>query len=123
MPYVSASPAALVPLTRKHKKPVSWVVPASNDCPLWLRGKHSGIAIRISNHPVARQLCELAGYPLVSTSANLSQQPVARNALSIQRTFREQVDMIIHDACSQLAPQSIIKDLTTGKVIRSHQKD
>lgn len=121
LPYVAVRRSSLAPLTHTHKIPTSWIIPASEYCPAWLRGLHTGIAVRITSHPVARQLCDLAGYPLVSTSANLSQHPPARNPLSIQKCFSGKIDMIIHDACGQMAPQSVIKDITSGKIIRGHR--
>jgi len=120
LPYVSISRAALKPLTQKQTRPTSWVIPASDHCPTWLRGKHNGIAVRICTHPVARQLCDLAGYPLVSTSANISQQPVASTPLAIQQTFMGNIDLIIHDECGHQAAHSVIKDLISHKVFRNH---
>ena len=38
--------------------------------PEWISGKHDTVALRVSAHPLVRNLCLAYGGPLVSTSAN-----------------------------------------------------
>ena len=54
--------------------PTTWLVPHQNRLPEWITGGHPGVAIRVSDHPLVRDLCALTG-PLVSTSANPSGRP------------------------------------------------
>ena len=65
-----------------EQKPVTWIVPAADDVSPLVRGNHSGIAVRLTAHPVAKALCDVVDSPLVSTSANLSGRPHAPHALS-----------------------------------------
>ena len=44
-------------IKKPHKKPVTWVVPASEDAPPWITGAHDTIAVRITTHPVTEALC------------------------------------------------------------------
>lgn len=98
--------------------PVTWVVPATDAVPPWIRGRHAGLAVRVTSHPVARALCEAAGLPLVSTSANRAGQPPARNALVLRRRFGSLVDFVVPGHCGRARGPSEIRDLESGKTIR-----
>ncbi|MBT8084831.1 MAG: L-threonylcarbamoyladenylate synthase [Woeseia sp.] len=99
--------------------PITWIVPASASVPTWIRGRHSGVAVRISSHPVAAALCHAADMPLVSTSANLSGRPPARNAWLLRRQFRDMVDFVVPGRCGPARGPSEIRDLATGSVLRA----
>ncbi len=59
----------------------TFILPAAASVPVYLRDAASGrIAIRVSQHPLVRQLCTWADSPLISTSANPSAAPPARSA-------------------------------------------
>ncbi len=104
--YISATPAQLKKLSAITTTPVTWLIPAHPDCPAWLTGKHDSIAIRITRHPVASELCQRLGQALVSTSANISHQTAARKALDVQRIFGDSLDMIMHaDTGGAQAPE------------------
>jgi L-threonylcarbamoyladenylate synthase len=99
-------------------KPVTWIVPATDNVPYWIRGDHSGIAVRLTRHRVARSLCEAAESPLVSTSANISGRAPTRNALVLRRTVGALVDYIVPGECGRATGPSEIRDLKSGKVLR-----
>ena len=66
----------------------TFILPATDAVPAWLRDAATGrIAIRVSTHPLVRQLCTWAGVPLISTSANPSGAPPARTAAEVQHYF------------------------------------
>ena len=48
-------------------KPVTWLLPARPDVPVWLRGRHDTLAIRVTRHPAVTALCDRWDGPLVST--------------------------------------------------------
>jgi len=100
-------------------KPVTWVVPATVAVPSWIRGRHASVAIRITSHPVASALCREAGLPLVSTSANVSGRPPARNALVLRRQFRGLVDCIVPGRCGTARGPSEIRDFASGRILRA----
>jgi L-threonylcarbamoyladenylate synthase len=75
--------------------PVTWLLEPRDQVPIWLIGDHTHIAVRVSAHPLVRQICDVLGHALVSTSSNISQRAPARNALSTRRIFGDQIDMII----------------------------
>lgn len=105
-------------LDSSSDRPVTWIVPASDDVPRWIRGDHPGLAVRQTTHPVARSLCENAASALVSTSANLSGHPPARNALVLRRLFGSAVDYIVPGECGPARGPSEIRDFRTGKILR-----
>lgn len=98
--------------------PVTWIVPPGPRVSPLLRGKHSTIAVRITTNPVAKALCEIVDSPLVSTSANRSGKPVARNRFVLRRQFAGLVDYIVPGDCGPASGPSEIRDLATGVVIR-----
>ncbi len=105
-------------LESTEEQPVTWIVPASDEVPYWIRGDHPGVAIRLTAHPVAAALCDAVDSPLVSTSANESGRPPARNIHVLRRQFGDRVDYIVPGACGPASGPSEIRDLATGKVIR-----
>lgn len=100
-------------------KPVTWVVPATADAPYWIRGENPGLAVRITAHPVAAALCDAADSALVSTSANLHRKPPVRSRFVLRRSFGRLVDYIVPGECGPAAGPSEIRDLISGKVLRS----
>jgi tRNA threonylcarbamoyl adenosine modification protein (Sua5/YciO/YrdC/YwlC family) len=75
----------------------------------WLSGKK--LAVRIPNHPIARIVAK-TGLPFVSTSANISGQPAAKNVKELK--IAEKVDIII-DGGQLPGKPSTIFDLTGKK--------
>lgn len=119
-PWADIDPArAKLESTLEH--PVTWVVPASDSVPFWIRGAHSGVAVRITAHPVAAALCEATGSALISTSANESGQAPARSPFVLRRRFRDLVDYIVPGECGPAVGPSEIRDLQTGRRIRAAQ--
>lgn len=99
-------------------RPVTWIVPASDEVPPWIRGDHAGVAVRLTTHPVAKALCEAADSPLVSTSANVSGRPPVRSPFVLRRQFGALVDYVVPGRCGPAQGASEIRDLATGKVLR-----
>jgi L-threonylcarbamoyladenylate synthase len=99
--------------------PVTWLIPAADDCPRWLTGAHPTLAVRVSAHPVVRELCARWGGALVSTSANRSHQAPARSVLDVQLRFAASIDCIVPGALGGRRRPTTIRDLATGQVIRS----
>ncbi len=107
-------------VSRTYAEPTTWLVPKADDLPYWLSGKHDRIAVRITAHPLAAELCRQCHHALVSTSANLSGQPPAKNSLSVQRRLGNQVDKIVHGGTLGFAKPSRIIDAVSNKTIRAN---
>jgi L-threonylcarbamoyladenylate synthase len=105
-------------LTSDSDRTVTWIVPAASDVPAWIRGSHTGIAVRVTTHPVARALCEAAESALVSTSANISGRPPARNAFVLRRNLGSLVDYIVPGQCGSASGPSEIRVFGSGEIVR-----
>jgi len=102
--------------------PVTWIVtPKPGVSPL-VRGEHKGVAVRITGNPVARQICEAVDAPIVSTSANISGRPVARNPYVLRRQFAGLVDYIVPGRCGPASGPSEIRSLSNQEIVRSRTK-
>lgn len=99
-------------------EPITWIAPAGEKACYLIRGDNAGIAVRITTNPVALAICEAAGSPIVSTSANLSGQPVARNQFILRRQFGRLVDYVVPGPCGPSAGASEIRDILSGDVLR-----
>ena len=98
--------------------PVTWIVPPGPKVDSIVRGENPGVAIRLTSNPVAAAICDAVESPIVSTSANLSGKPVARNRLVLRRQFAQRVDYIVPGDCGPVSGPSEIRELISGKVLR-----
>ena len=98
--------------------PITWLFPASAMVPSWITGSSSQLAVRVTDHPVARALCELVGM-LVSTSANVSTHASACSAAETKAIFGERLAMIIDAPVGNLKKPTPIIDVVTNEVMRS----
>jgi len=96
---------------------VTYLMPTRPSTPRWLRGEHNTLAIRITAHPFARQLCRSAGSALVSTSANLSGQRPAKTFGECQRIFGKEV-RVLRGIVGKRKQPSTIRTWLDGKIIR-----
>ena len=98
--------------------PVTWIVNPGPYVDPVIRGDHDGLAVRITTHPIAAAICDAVESPVVSTSANLSGKPTARNRTVLQRQFSHRVDYVVPGDCGSISGPSEIRDLASGKVLR-----
>lgn len=118
-PFVlSPSPAIQDKLDRTWPGPVTWLLPSRPETPVWLRGSHSTIAVRITDHPLARALCDAFGGAIVSTSANASGRPPARTALQA-RLRCPGVDHVVNGPTGGRKRPSEIRDANSEAVMRA----
>ena len=104
---------------QQNQHPVTWLVPAASDCPVWLRGNFSTVAVRISNHPFIEAICNEMHSPLVSTSANRYRRSTIRSTLQARRQFGEELDYIVTGFNTGTNRASEIKSLATRNTIRA----
>ena len=99
--------------------PVTWVLPAKRSTPPWLTGWHDSLAVRVTNHPIARRLCNCYGGALVSTSANPAGLHPAKNELTVRRYFGNDIDFILYGEVGEDRKPSEIRDGLSDRVLRS----
>lgn len=100
--------------------PNTWLLPDPRHLvPRWIKGKHPGVAVRVSAHPVVHALCRAFGAPLVSTSANVSSAPSAKNKMKVRAYFGSRVDFIVDGTLGGLDKPTVIRDISDKKIIRA----
>jgi len=106
--YAHVSNYAYRILKRWLPGPYTFVLPATKETPRVLQSKQKTVGIRIPDHPVPLALVEELGHPIVSTSANRSDQAVLTDPAELEKEFAGDVDLILE--CGQLpvTPSSVI---------------
>lgn len=99
--------------------PNTWVFPRNDRVPAWIVGEHAGIALRVTDHPVARQLCSAFGSALISTSANRHGHAAARNADEVRAMFGNELGQIVEGELGGLERPTPIRDAISGELLRS----
>jgi L-threonylcarbamoyladenylate synthase len=116
----SAVPAAaLARAQATWPGPHTWVFPRAAWVPEWLAGSHTGIALRVTAHPLAAALCHAFGAPLVSTSANRHGEPPARSAVQVRTTFGDELAYILDGELGGLERPTPIRDVISGELLRT----
>lgn len=98
--------------------PYTWVFPAGPAAPAWIRGDHAGIAVRVTAHPIAAELCRRFGAALVSTSANRHGAAPARSAAEVRAAFGAELDAVVDGPLGGLGQPTKIRDVLSGAVLR-----
>lgn len=98
--------------------PVTWLFPKSALVPGWVSGKHDSIALRVTDHPVCRDLCAALGTGIVSTSANRSGEQPARFPGDVEAAFGAAIDGIVTGDVGGRDNPSEIRDIRSGDVVR-----
>lgn len=98
--------------------PVTWLLPAAPGVPRALRGDHETLAVRVTGHPLAAELCAAWGGPLVSTSANRAGGEPARDPESVAALFGDAVDVVLEGPLGGLPGPTPIRDARTGRAVR-----
>lgn len=107
--------AQLQQLQQNWPGPFTFVLPCQPTLPALLTGNRSTLAIRMSSHPIAHQLCQNG--PITSSSANISGKPVLNSYQAINDCFGNSLDGIIDGKPGGLPPSTII-DIQTGQRLR-----
>lgn len=119
-PYVEIpSQRALRRALSRWPGPTTWLFPASEYAPPWITGAHTGVAVRVTAHPVAARLCRAWGGALVSTSANRSGEPPAAGPTQVRLRFRNSLDALVPGPLGGHSGPTTIRDLATGHIIRA----
>ena len=99
--------------------PNTWLIPdPQNLIPEWIKGRFSSVAVRVTDHPVAKALCDRLEMPIVSTSANPGGSEPALTKLRVNAYFGSEVDFCVSGLLGESGKPSTIRDVVTGAVIR-----
>lgn len=105
-------------VTKSWPGPHTWIIPCLSTTPLWLRGQHDALAVRVTKNRISSNLCLAFGGAIVSTSANLSDQPPARTAGEVEKQFIGKIEYILAGETDRLATVTPIRDARDGKKLR-----
>ncbi|UYF99238.1 MULTISPECIES: L-threonylcarbamoyladenylate synthase [unclassified Halomonas] len=119
-PWLESLPLALhAPLAASWPGPHTWLVPDNGRSHGLVRGAHQSVALRVTDHPGMRALCEAFGGPLVSTSANRAAEPPAMSADEVRAIFGDELDAMLDGELGGQTRPSTIRDLVTNEVLRA----
>lgn len=101
--------------------PLTLVMPARAGLPEALIGADGGVGVRVSPHPVARELCARLGRPITATSANLSGQSPAAVLGQASASFADKVKVFLEGGVLGAAKPSTVVTFDRGtiKVLRA----
>jgi tRNA threonylcarbamoyl adenosine modification protein (Sua5/YciO/YrdC/YwlC family) len=88
--------------------PYTFILPASRETPKLLRSKSKTVGIRIPDHPVPDFLVRELGYPILSTSANRSNEEAITDPEDLQERLGKDVDLILSCGTLPVRPSSVI---------------
>ena len=97
--------------------PTTLLLPTSRHCPPWLTGRHTKLAVRVTAHPEAAQLCQQLDMALVSTSANRTGRKPLKTAAACRRAFGSAVWALPGRIGRRRRPSTIL-DPASGGVLR-----
>jgi len=102
------------PLEKKlllSEEPTTVILDNVTGIPDELTGENNSLAFRITKHKFCLELIKAIAQPLVSTSANLSGEPTAKNHKDLPTELKNKVDFIIkeHPESNLQKPSRIIK--------------
>lgn len=98
--------------------PITYLVPDNGFAPIWITGGNDRVALRVSDHPIIKAICDRLDCAIVSTSANPTGKPPARTGLRVRQYFRRGIDYIVPGRLGDTGGASEIRDLVTGDIIR-----
>ncbi len=99
--------------------PNTWLLPDTYHLiPSWVKGKHPEVAIRVSAHPLIRQLCDAWGGPIISTSANPASSEPAKSSLKVKTYFGSRLDFVIEGDLGGADKPSTIRSISSLSTIR-----
>ena len=96
--------------------PLTLVFPGAPSLPVLLTGNLVTIGVRVSSHPVARQLVRAFGRPITATSANFSGHPAAVAASGVVDQLGSEVDAVLDGGETPGGQGSTLLGYQEGKV-------
>lgn len=120
IPYLAElSAAQTAKLEQSWPGPFTWVVPHNGTLPVWITGGRDNVAVRVSGHPLARDLCAQFQSPIVSTSANRAGDPALCDVEDVRKDLGAEVDYIVEGQVQRPGQASQITDLISGLTFRA----
>ena len=103
----------------EQRNAITWLVPVDKNISIYIKGQFDTLAVRVSHHPVVKELCDKFAGAIISTSANIATQEAARTAEDVKHIFADKIDFIIEGETDINAQPSEIRDALTDEIIRT----
>lgn len=97
--------------------PLTMVLPKSDAVPMETTGGLETVAVRMPEHPVARELIRLCGLPIAAPSANLSGRPSPTTAEHCLRDLNHKIEAIVDGGACRIGVESTIVDMSGEKPV------
>lgn len=112
--------AQLAAIKKTWPGPTTWIVPSKKNLSKLISGDFKSVAVRVTAHPVVRQICLAFNKPIISTSANLSGLEAALNSQQVNKMFKNNplLTLVIDAPVSGLSTPTQIFNASTGKRLR-----
>jgi L-threonylcarbamoyladenylate synthase len=116
--------ASIVIFTEKERKfmekflpgPITFILPKKSNISNLVTGKRNNLGVRMPDNKEALEIIRQAGFPIITTSANISgQKPVSES-----RDIDLIVDFVVEGKCKYKKPSTIV-DLINKRIIRQGQ--
>lgn len=117
--YVSEVPDVAWDLVEVSEKPLTIIYPGARNLASNLIAEDGSVGIRITRELFSKTLCERFKRPIVSTSANISDEPSPASFAQISQAILDGVDYVVafrQDDTSTAQPSSIIRLGAGGEV-------
>ena len=120
LPYLSISHESILdrPIA-SWPGPYTWIFPASSEATRLPCANRGTIAVRVTAHPIAAQLCRLANSAIVSTSANVHGMLPIRDYGMVRRQFGAKLDWVVRGPIGKQKKPTEIRDALTGQILRA----
>ena len=113
--YANVSNYAFKIMKRHLPGPYTFVLEATREVPDLLVTKQRTVGVRIPDNNIALEIVRQLGHPLVTTSANITQQQTYEDPSLIQDNMGSQLDMVIDGGMLSGDPSTVIS-LVNDKV-------
>lgn len=117
--YFPELPIMAIPLLEESVSPLTLILPEAQGFAHNVPAEDGSVGIRIPKHDFCQQLLQAYKIPIVSTSANVSDQPAPSTYAEISREIQQLVDYVVPvawDTAQNGKASSIIKLEMDGQI-------
>ncbi len=104
----------------RNERPTTYIYPHVTGVAPELIAEDGSLGIRVTKEAFSKALCDGLGKPIVSTSANISGEPTAKNFSQISEAIRQGVDYICEyrrEDEEEKIPSRIVKIMEDGSEV------
>ncbi len=103
-------------INRYWPGPLTLVFPAKANVNPLVTGNSGTVGVRLSPHPVAREMVRLMGKPITATSANISGYPPARSAQDVVAMLGDKIAYTVDGGPAAAGLGSTVVGLQNGRL-------